>query len=67
MTITLENSRTARQWHAAPAAVQSGQWQERTVSFSGDFQDAFADELRFTVPNGSSLFLDDVLLFEPAE
>jgi hypothetical protein len=42
---------------------KKGEWAETTLKFQGE--NASADELRFVLPKGSTLFVDDVLLYEP--
>jgi inosine-uridine nucleoside N-ribohydrolase len=42
-----------------------GEWAETTISLPG--ADATADELRFTLPKGGQLTVDDVLVYEPAQ
>ena len=42
---------------------KKGQWTETTLRFQGE--NASADELQFLLPKGATLFVDDVLLYEP--
>jgi len=46
-------------------AEKTGDWAETTIALTG--ADASADELRFTLPKGGQLTVDDVLVYEPAQ
>jgi hypothetical protein len=50
---------------AAMKAVHPLTLSETAADFTAETKGAFADELRFTVPKGPELLVDDVLLFEP--
>jgi len=64
--LTLADSRTGREWRNVVSSAARGRWAEATVDFDASERNAFADELRFAVANGTELFVDDLLLFEPA-
>jgi hypothetical protein len=66
IAISLGNSANGREWPASQVDVPGG-WLEKTVEVPSDTNGAFADELRFSVPRGSELLVDDVLLFEPSD
>jgi len=65
LRIVLANSNERREWLGAHTETIAGTWPEASVDFKPATKNAFADELRFEVPAGSVLFVDDVLLFEP--
>ena len=65
LEVVLANSSTSQQWSTSPPNLRTGEWAETTVEFSSGTTGAFADELRFIVPKGAELLVDDVLLLEP--
>ena len=62
--LTLANSRTGQEWRNTLNKAARGRWTEATVDFQINERNAFADEMRFAVANGTELLVDDVLLFE---
>ncbi len=65
VNVTLANSSTGTVWNAEPLTPKPNEWVESCLDFTAGTKGAFADELRFTIPKGSELLVDDVLLFEP--
>ena len=59
----LANSRTGKQAAKELANLPAGEWTESSVNFdTSDLESA--DELRIVAPTGSTLLVDDVLLYE---
>jgi hypothetical protein len=60
------------------SGLKKGMWEEMTADFSSDSRRSDGspckpqsgdrvDEVRFVLPKGAELLLDDVLLFEPGQ
>ena len=65
LKIVLANSATGQTWGASAPDLRTGEWAETAIDFSKATTVAPADELRFMIPKGAELLVDDVLLFEP--
>ena len=68
--VVLANSKTGCRWTAVLKSTTVGRWSETTVEFAiprgKNDQAEQADELQFLVRTpGLTLFVDDVLLYEP--
>ena len=65
MRVVLMN-RTTRGEHAVELKqLRKETWAETTVEFTGPSKGDRTDEIRFLLPRGAELLLDDVLLYEP--
>jgi len=64
LDIALSNSRTNERVEHALSDLEPDKWTERTIELATDKLES-ADELHFVAPKGTTLLVDDVLLYEP--
>ena len=72
MQIALVRGKTRHRNESQLKDLKQDEWAEATLTFktprsTGSLADHVADELRFVVPKGATLLIDDVLLYEPGE
>jgi inosine-uridine nucleoside N-ribohydrolase len=66
LRLELANSKTGKAVEQRLDAVEADAWGERTVELDTSALEA-ADELRLFAPRGGTLWIDDVLVFEPGQ
>ncbi len=66
MQIVLSSTAKKTQSTVAAKELKTDGWAEATVDFA-QVKGGSADEIRFLLPNGAVLLIDDVLLYEPGE
>ncbi len=65
LALILANSETGKRYEAPVAGLRIGGWAEATVTFDIGELPSTTDELHFLPGPGSTLLIDDVLLYEP--
>jgi hypothetical protein len=79
MTIVLANTQAGERSQLLVEGLTTGEWEEKTILMYSGSRDRVqdknidrtrmltaADELRFVLPKGAELLVDDVLVYEPA-
>lgn len=67
LRVVLANSKDGGEWPAELTNPAPGEWSESVLDFPVAADRSAADEIRFLVPKGSELLVDDVLLYQPAK
>jgi hypothetical protein len=66
--VELVNSKTNETWSGGDVKpAERGKWFEASVDFPLGVTAMEADEIRFHAPRGATLWVDDVLLYEPGD
>ena len=70
MKVALVDGTTSTQYVKSLKTLALNKWSEATVQFELPSKEGadpiMADDVRFLVGKGSDLYIDDVLIFEPA-
>ncbi|MEQ8785441.1 MAG: nucleoside hydrolase [Pirellulaceae bacterium] len=70
ISLVLQNGETESSLRGEVQEVVQGRWTETTVEFptaKGRQQNRSVEEVRFVIPKGASLRIDDLLLYQPAD